>query len=219
MGFYSCPLCSTNLPNVANWLSHIRLVHSSDPNFAITCGIDQCARTFKKFSAFNSHIYRNHRDVVMLLKEEVPVTHDAGNSYEGISTERFQPVVTVENTLPEVSQLLNIDKEEQEIASAKFILKLKEGRSMSQTSVNDVVEGCQLLFDHTLTRVRAGVKERLSRSGIDPQDIDGLQEFFEEVEDPFSNLKTAYKQEKAFEKHFGYKVSFGYHVCLVNMHA
>ena len=202
------PLCSLNLATLANWLSHIRLVHSSDSSFAISCGIDQCSRTFKTFSAFNSHVYRNHRTAVMPVSEAITTPSHFQISEDNMCGESSTVVnnALVEDLL-EVRHLLDLDKEDQEIASAKFILKLKEGRNMSQAAVDDVVDECQALVEHLISRLKAGVNERLSQSGINHEDVSGLDLFFDEVQEPFANLKTLYRQEKTFEKYFGYYVS------------
>lgn len=59
-----CPLCTFEAPTVAIILSHLRTVHSSDPRFLVTCGLNGCASTSKTFSALYSHIYRHHQDYI-----------------------------------------------------------------------------------------------------------------------------------------------------------
>ena len=51
-----------------------------------------------------------------------------------------------------VSLETGIDQEQQQKESAKFILKLREIRGISQVAVIDVVVGCQSLFQNTLGR-------------------------------------------------------------------
>ena len=55
-----CPMCSFSAPTVKLVLSHLRSVHSSDPRFHVMCGIDGCARTYRKYSGLHSHLYRCH---------------------------------------------------------------------------------------------------------------------------------------------------------------
>ena len=56
-----CPLCHYLCPSLALYISHLRLVHNGDPTFNVSCPIDCCEKPFSTFSAFNSHIYRDHR--------------------------------------------------------------------------------------------------------------------------------------------------------------
>ena len=59
---HGCPICATFVaPNLPYLLSHLRLVHSHDPRFNVTCGLDGCAYTARSFSALYSHIYRKHQ--------------------------------------------------------------------------------------------------------------------------------------------------------------
>ena len=50
------------------------MVHGKDKEFHMLCGIDGCRTDFDSFAAFNSHVYRNHRQAMGLDKNEVPET-------------------------------------------------------------------------------------------------------------------------------------------------
>ncbi len=50
--------------------------------------------------------------------------------------------------------------------SALFLLQLKEGKGLSQTAVNTVVEGCERLLDESLQRVRKGVIDKLQKAEL-----------------------------------------------------
>ena len=54
-----CPLCDFRSPTTPLLLSHLRSVHSSDPQFNVTCGINGCTVSSRSFSALYSHIYRH----------------------------------------------------------------------------------------------------------------------------------------------------------------
>ena len=47
-------------------MAHIRRTHSHDPNFLflVTCGIPGYCKTYRLFSSFESHIYRNHSELL-----------------------------------------------------------------------------------------------------------------------------------------------------------
>ena len=79
---YKCPISGCvfvgiSMPIV---ISHLRLVHASDPNFSVPCGIEGCYTTFKSFSSFYQHIYRKHPDagIIRARKEQhLNVVHPA----------------------------------------------------------------------------------------------------------------------------------------------
>ena len=53
-----CPICSFECPSIAILLSHLLLVHSSDPRFLVCCGINSCTVTSRSFSSLYTHVYR-----------------------------------------------------------------------------------------------------------------------------------------------------------------
>lgn len=59
---YNCPMCVFAASSISLVLSHLRLVHSSDPHFCVTCGIGGCCTTTKSFSALYQHIRKKHKD-------------------------------------------------------------------------------------------------------------------------------------------------------------
>ena len=63
----------------------------------------------------------------------------------------------------------------------------------------DVVEGCQSLFQNTLARVKEGVRDKLSHSGIDYLDVGELDSAFD-LPDPFKGLDTIYLQDTSKNK-------------------
>lgn len=68
----TCPLCSISLVSIRSYISHIRLCHYKDTDFELTCGISDCVAVFSTFGAFNSHVYRHHRDILRLTVNTVP---------------------------------------------------------------------------------------------------------------------------------------------------
>ncbi len=87
------------------------------------------------------------------------------------------------------------NSDQQRYASALFLIKLKEQRCVSQVTINDIVSGFEGLLQQTVSRAKAGVKAKLAEKGIDPMDVDGLEEVFKEILHPFDGLETAHKQE------------------------
>ncbi len=45
-------------------LRHIGSVHSYEPGFQITCGVEGCARTYSNFRSFQKHLTRQHKAVL-----------------------------------------------------------------------------------------------------------------------------------------------------------
>lgn len=106
------------------------------------------------------------------------------------------------------THLLGVEKEEQKLEAAKYLLKLKEVCNVSERTVSEVIKGYRHLFGHSLRVVKATVKDSLGEAGIHMSDIKGLEEAFVDVPDVFEGLGTTYMQEKYFRDYFHVQVSY-----------
>ena len=77
---YQCPLCVFFAASLSLILSHLRLVHASDPGFTVTCGLSGCVSTFKKFRALYQHIYRKHGDAGIIQRRRTLDADEPGTS-------------------------------------------------------------------------------------------------------------------------------------------
>ena len=80
-----CPMCSFEAATVRIVLSHLRIVHSSDPRFNVTCGVDGCSRTFRTFPALYSHIYRQHKSSGKIMRDRMRERLSNTEPYEALS--------------------------------------------------------------------------------------------------------------------------------------
>lgn len=207
----SCPLCNLLSPNLRAHISHIRQVHSKQPNFSLVCGIDQCPQVFTSFGAFNSHVYRKHRASLglgtaedeheELIADESPLETPEGPSYSFVNEDHPQEIQY------DVWHLRGVDKDQQQRRAAKFVLKLKEVCNVSERTVGEVVTGYRSLLSHSIATVKASVKDSLGGAGLMISDIQGLEEAFSDTPDVFQGLETTYLQEKYFKDHFNLLVS------------
>lgn len=60
-----CPLCPTERTshlnfNLTTFMKHVKLFHSHQPDFSITCGLHGCLRTFKNYRTFQNHVSNFH---------------------------------------------------------------------------------------------------------------------------------------------------------------
>lgn len=59
MSGYSCKSCGFSTPSLKAFTTHVK-VHRNVANYSFACGVAECPCTFKRFSAFKSHVYRHH---------------------------------------------------------------------------------------------------------------------------------------------------------------
>ena len=148
---HACPLCDFNSRTLPEWFSHLRLVHSSEPNFLVTCGIDGCMKTYSKFASLNSHVYRYHKGrvrgcslplptrVTPTSALEVSSIEDLGNrsssDHRDIADDQVQDVRDLgEDSCNELEPAKQLQR-----SSALFLLKLKECHGLSQVTINTVI--------------------------------------------------------------------------------
>ena len=79
-----------------------------------------------------------------------------------ISYDRLLYNCTTDFDHADLDHLLGVDASCQKNASALFLMKLKETRQLSQTAIDDVVEGSRAVFSHRVRRLHSGVVFMLS---------------------------------------------------------
>ena len=226
-------MCSFEAATVRIILSHLRIVHSNDLHFNVTCGVDGCSRTFRTFSALYSHIYRQHKSSGIIQSERIDPRSSITEPHEMLSLYSVDPPAETLNLddqdgktdlsraiyhrLHNVFCLIDItqadmeylfgNQEQLQRSSALFLIKLKEQRRVSQVTIDDIVTGLEGLLQQTVSRAKAGVRAKLAEQGVSPADISGLDEVFDDIAQPFSGLETAFKQEKYFKECLGLVVS------------
>ena len=63
------------------------------------------------------------------------------------------------------------------------------------------------MLEKCVIRLKAGVCANLASNGINPNDVNGLDDIFSEIVQPFQGLETGFKQEKYFIENLGLLVS------------
>lgn len=89
-----CPLCTFEALSVKTVMSHLRAVHSNDPHFAVTCGLNGCGTTSRSFPALYTHVYRYHSDIIEKRKEPLLM-----NPLEDMDEREIQSLGTSEDPI------------------------------------------------------------------------------------------------------------------------
>lgn len=196
-------MCNFGSPTRSLWLSHLRSVYGEDENFSIVCQIDNCCRSYQKCSSFVSHVYRQHRGVLICNERRSTVntalesnTAVFQHAIENISIENSNDYTELQYT---VDELLHNDSLVQKRKAALYILNLKDVHGLSESAIEHIIREANSMHLHTLGRIRAKISDHLSRNSID---LD-LSDVYEEVKNPFCGLDSTYLQEKFYREHFG----------------
>lgn len=137
-------------------MKHIKLFHSHQPGFTITCGIGGCQRSFTKFRTFQNHISALHRHQEALSNTttfDTPSADgvvDIDDDYQGFGED--DNVASMEERGEVVDCHAMLQKN-----SALFLMGLKEEHKLTQGAVMGVVEGITSLAQQRLGVLRSKV--------------------------------------------------------------
>ena len=105
------------------------------------------------------------------------------------------------------TQYISADRER---AIALWILKLKEGRKLTQSATEEILQDVTELCGGIITSLKSDIYKVLSAAGINVDDVSGLEDLFQDESSymkPFSKLETQYLQMSYYKSHLGFIVS------------
>ena len=104
----------------------------------------------------------------------------------------------------------NAQSESLEKQIAMWILKLKEGRKLTQSATDEILSDVTELCSTVVSNLGNDLRQRLESASINPNDIPGFDAMFNEASpyaNPFKNLKTQYLQQSFYQSNFNLVVS------------
>lgn len=92
--------------------------------------------------------------------------------------------------------------------NAKLLLKLSEGRKLSEVAIQDVITGCTNVCTAMQSELKHTVLQKLTEHQVDAAvTADVMQAISDTCQDPFIGLSSSYLREKYYKEHFNYLVS------------
>ena len=216
-----CHLCKGEFfaPSFKLLLFHIGRVHASSPDFYLPCGIDNCQVTFTNFHAFKRHLRKKHSSHLSDIEAEHDLDCDITDRDSVASSTTLEPSGDVsdyfmgddetseESSSTLATQYISVDRER---AIALWILKLKEGRKLTQSATEEILQDVTELCGGIITNLKSDIYTVLSAAGINVDDVSGLEDLFQDESSyvkPFSKLETQYLQMSYYKSHLGFIVS------------
>ena len=212
----ACSLCGYLSPTLKLSISHLRLVHHGDPSFDIECGIGGCTQRFHAFPAFNSHVYRVHRDALGLVsrsisqQDNVPDSLDQIQStslgedqdYESQSSAVDGKCIDTPLAMSQVESSADRNKKQ-----ALYLLKLRVDKQVSQTAICDIIANSRKLCQQTAANLVGRIRNTLLQAQVEIDCVSGLSEALESpAPDSFDGIDTSYLLEKYAKDHLDYVV-------------
>ena len=203
-----------SVPTFKLLLRHIGRVHGNSSDFIMLCGLDvngtRCATTFTNFHAYKRHLRKKHREVTSNTEvteeksdEEVDNPEDTGEAVEVNCLDECGP----SSPTSELSQIETEKDLNREVAL--WILKLKEGRKLTQSAVDEVLSDVTELCTDVVTHLGDELRKVLDSAGISSSDIPGFDDIISDdtqYTNPFRNLRTQHLQMAYYRKHFNFVV-------------
>ena len=167
---------------------------------------------FRTFGAFNSHVYRHHRDALNLtcVPENIStvplVTNDSTLTFHSVSEDltTVTPLVnqSQSDSIPlQFSPHLESLYDQKE--AANYFLRLSQHHHLS---ISDMISRCQEQFQCATDYISALIANRMTESGINRATITKICCIKDSLPKPFSGLETTYLQEKNYQEIFPYVV-------------
>ena len=194
-------------------MKHTFQAHSTTPNFIFRCGVDGCAQTFRKFSAFSSHITRRHRgyDLDSACQDPPCIeTMDTNDETTGCP-EAGGELSTAEGSEPDSltseqpPRTLEEHHQVMQKSCASLLLTLKEKHGLQQTAIDFSIDQIRGLINCAIKDVQMKVESAIHSSGS-VSALPDLSGCFKEV-NPFEGLHSEYMQSKFYREHFDLIVS------------
>ncbi|XP_046858671.1 uncharacterized protein LOC124452126 [Xenia sp. Carnegie-2017] len=197
---YRCNICLEFVSDSLQLLiTHIGRVHRDEPNFHVVCGIDGCARTFKKFLSLRNHLIRKH-NIVRNTRNSAELNTDRGNDDANQNHE-------IDNTDPEQGEEFDImaDQDNLSRANALCLLNFKDRGRVPQTVVDSFVENATKVTQTSINLLNSGITSCLKNAGIDLNNLPEVNELFDEdnpISNPFAGIDQEYLQYEYYKKEF-----------------
>lgn len=149
---------------------------------------------------YTNHIYGDH---LYLPKTASNYQHTSSMNY--MDDEEEMEGIDFEQERSSVEDILDFKR-----MIANWILKIKEGSKLTQTTMEAIIQGVTDLNQLILTRVNSAVTDALKQVGIDPTCCPELSNIFDpngKYGRPFKDLDTSHQQLQYYKKNLSFVVS------------
>ena len=197
---YRCYECGTVIiGDVRSLFSHLRSVHFVCERRGVTlkCGQGDCVRCYKSFNSLARHLYTHHAGY-SATGNEASCNRDVDHGRPGNSSLSAEPVADAEPSMLIAPKLNNT------AAAATFVASLMSSSSVTQRTVQSVIEHTSALVSDIVRDITSDVVATLRRANVlNEVDMASLQNRLQQHVNPFEPVNTQHKRTTFFRKHYG----------------
>ena len=202
---FECCICHKYARRtLAEIMRHIKNVH---PHFEgiVKCGIESCPSTARSYESLRQHIYKKHKDVIMTNGNNNPNSNASNMTQEGYSNDL---TAADDSELDPTNPIANRTNQSS-LQAAKFILKTRDGRKLTQTAMDGIIQDTKIIVEHVVDELEQKIMKTLENLGtITPNGISEVLSVFSNssMRNPFEGMETQCKQEQYFRENLNYVV-------------
>ena len=207
---HNCPCCGEfSALSVSSTLTHIRLAHSDDPGFQLSCNFEGCSRTFRQFTTYRNHLYSIHPNIFRTpSSSEVVSRGGLSSGPDSSSNDDHDP--NPEDMLDvcdaDVHDDPKITEESIKRAVATWILKVRERYTLTQVAVERIIQDLDSLFEISLQDLHEKISKCLQHAGVSTSVCTEVDSIFRNRSSMFDGLSTHHLQMAYFKHHFPFVV-------------
>ena len=225
---YFCQICNQYARlSLKEILRHMRDVHRSFSS-PVTCGVNDCPSTASSYESLRQHMYKKHRDELIPNtsttetenvdqgqgdRDDLSIDHFTnGNTDDGvaISSAVASNALVPSSGASSGTSCSNCKISESTAAvleAAKYILKLRDGKGLTQVVTDSILGDIQTLINCTIESLEKKVMSSLvDANKLSSSELAQIRSLFSSTEEIFKGINTEYKQETFFEENFSYVV-------------
>ena len=141
---------------------------------------------FGTFAAYNSHVYRHHRDAVGLetfpdmTPSAEPCVGEADTAtFDEYDARVFDTSTSGSTSVPEFAPVVSLPQSDPGPSSttraAKFLLHLREGRKVSEVALIDVIDICNAMCRHVVSNFKQEIREKCTQANVDVELLEDIK--------------------------------------------
>lgn len=217
---YQCQICKQFARvTLKEILRHVRDMHRPFTT-PVRCGVTDCPATASTYDSLCQHMYKKHRN--QLIPEEdyhTMVRRDVARVALGDPPEQeyncssnnasFVDNVDTGEENEHCSSHHDDDLASNVLEVARFILKIRDGKGLTQVVTDSIVRDLQTVVERSCESVEEQLISKLnSFNKLSTSEMEEVKEIFllEKENLNFKELESQYKQEKFFQDKFNYVV-------------
>lgn len=178
-------------------LTHLRSVHFLCELRGVTlkCGQGDCVRCYSTFNSLAHHLRAHHSDPSLSASDDV----DPGSECIGMGASGNE--ITDRVDAPPQSGLVMCNKTS---ATAAFVASLMSSTSVTQKTVQSVIEHTSALVTDIVMDIAGDVKNTLTRANIlNNPECESLVSRLQQFSSPLDLLNTQHKRVQCFKSRYG----------------